>query len=137
MVWVAVLPVHQDDLIEEPGADRSRQLPKLEQDERASVDVVEPSVMAFATRAGERLQAFWLSLPVATTTVTPALMRLLAAVLIADGAGPRRLMFTTVTVGLTWLVRSHSIPEVIVELAAPPVQPNTRTDTNVTDLAMP
>ncbi len=49
----------------EPGAKRSTQVPKFENEERASVLVVEPTVFAAATRAGEPLQALALSLPAA------------------------------------------------------------------------
>ncbi len=41
----------------EPGAKMSRQVPTLENDERASVCVVEPTVIAEPTRAGEKLHA--------------------------------------------------------------------------------
>ena len=53
IVFVAVSDVYQADVIEEPGAKMSRQVPKFENDERASVSVVEPTVIAFAARAGE------------------------------------------------------------------------------------
>jgi len=44
----------------------------LENEERESVEVVDPTVMAFGTKAGEKRQASLLLLPPATTTVTPA-----------------------------------------------------------------
>jgi hypothetical protein len=53
IVFVAVSPVCQAEVIEEPGAKISRQVPKFENDERASELVVEPTVIALATRAGE------------------------------------------------------------------------------------
>ena len=49
----------------EPGAKRSTQVPKLENEERASVLVVAPTVFAEATRAGELLHALALALPAA------------------------------------------------------------------------
>lgn len=49
----------------EPGAKISTHVPKFENDERASVLVVDPTVIALATRAGEKLQAFALLLPAA------------------------------------------------------------------------
>ena len=58
IVFVAVSDVYQDDRIPEPGAKRSTQVPKFEYDARASVFSVAPTVMAFAARAGELLQAF-------------------------------------------------------------------------------
>jgi hypothetical protein len=52
-VFVAVFDVDHAEVIEEPGAKMSTHVPKFEKDERASVLVVEPTVMAAATRAGE------------------------------------------------------------------------------------
>ncbi len=66
IVLVAELLPIQEDVMLEPGANRSRQLPMLEKLERASVLVVEPTVSPAATRLGELLQAFApLSLPAA------------------------------------------------------------------------
>ena len=58
IVFVAVVDVYQAEVMLEPGANRSTQVPKLENDERASVLVVDPTVFADATRAGEPLHAF-------------------------------------------------------------------------------
>ena len=69
----AVFDVYHAERIEDPGAKRSRQVPKLENDERASDEVVEPTVIALAARAGDELHAFALLLPAATAMVTPAL----------------------------------------------------------------
>ena len=55
---VAVLLVFQDDRIADPGAKMSTTLPKLENDERASLLVEAPTVMAWVTRAGDELAAF-------------------------------------------------------------------------------
>jgi hypothetical protein len=52
-VFVAVSLVFQDEVMLLPGAKRSRHVPKLENDARASVLVVAPIVFADATRAGE------------------------------------------------------------------------------------
>lgn len=66
IVLVAVSLVFQAEVIDEPGAKMSRQVPMLENEDRASVLVVEPTVIASVTRAGEVLQAFApLSLPAA------------------------------------------------------------------------
>ena len=65
IVFVAVSLVFQDEVMLEPGAKMSRQVPKLENDERASVLVVEPTVIAFATRAGDVVHASVLLLPAA------------------------------------------------------------------------
>ena len=67
MVFVAVLLVFHAEVIEEPGAKMSRQVPMLENEDRASVLVVDPTVIAVGVRAGEVLHAFApLSLPAAT-----------------------------------------------------------------------
>jgi hypothetical protein len=66
MVFVAVLLVCQVEVMLEPGAKTSRQVPKLENDDRASEDVVDPTVIAAATRDGDELHAFALLLPAAT-----------------------------------------------------------------------
>ena len=58
IVLVAVSLVLHDDVMLLPGAKMSTQVPKFENDERASVIVVEPTVIALATRAGEVLHAF-------------------------------------------------------------------------------
>ena len=65
IVLVAVSLVFQDEVMLEPGAKMSTQVPKFENDERASVLVVAPTVTALATRAGDELQAFALELPAA------------------------------------------------------------------------
>jgi hypothetical protein len=53
MVFVALLLFFQAEVMPEPGAKMSRQLPKFDHDARASVLVVAPTVMAEAARAGE------------------------------------------------------------------------------------
>jgi hypothetical protein len=53
MVFVALSLVFHAEVMLEPGAKMSRQLPKLENEERASVLVVAPTVLAAGTRAGE------------------------------------------------------------------------------------
>ena len=65
IVLVAVSLVFHDEVMLEPGAKISTQVPKFEKDERASVLVVEPTVMALATRAGDEVQASVLLLPAA------------------------------------------------------------------------
>jgi hypothetical protein len=72
MLLVADVLVLQADVMLEPGAKMSRQLPKFEYDARASVLVVAPTVSAVATRAGDDVQASTFELPAATTTVTPS-----------------------------------------------------------------
>src|SRR2546429_53293 len=65
IVLVAVSLVFHADRIEEPGANTSTTLPKFENDERASVVVVAPTVIASVTRAGDELAAFVFELPAA------------------------------------------------------------------------
>ncbi len=62
---VAVSLVFQAEVMPEPGAKTSRQVPKFENEERASVLVVAPTVSAAATRAGELRQASAFELPAA------------------------------------------------------------------------
>jgi hypothetical protein len=64
-VFVAVSLVLHAEVMLDPGAKMSRQLPKLENDERASELVVAPTVTAAATRAGEELHALAFELPAA------------------------------------------------------------------------
>jgi len=63
MVFVAVSLVFHDEVMLLPGAKISTQVPKFEKDERASVVVVEPTVIALGSRAGEEPQASRLSFP--------------------------------------------------------------------------
>ena len=65
IVLVAVSLVLQEEVMLEPGAKMSRQVPKLENEERASALVVAPTVIALATRAGDVVQASALLLPAA------------------------------------------------------------------------
>ena len=73
----------------------SRQVPKFENDERASVIVVEPTVIALATRAGDELHALVFSFPAAIAYVTPSLMELATAVSSAVEMPPPKLMLAT------------------------------------------
>jgi len=125
MVLVAVSLVDQVDLMEEPGAKMSTQVPKLEKEERASVLVVEPTVMALGTRAGEELHALALELPAATAKVTPRLMAPLTAESRALLAPPPRLMLATA--GRVVVPATKLTPEMTPELLPEPVQPSTRT----------
>jgi hypothetical protein len=135
MVLVAVLEVYQADVMLLPGANTSTQLPKLENEERASVFVVEPVVSAEGARAGETLQAFWFSFPAATTTVTPAVVIRATAESVAEDAEPPRLMLATE--GPLALAATQSMPAITPELDPEPEQSNTRTGIRVTCLATP
>ena len=65
MVFVAVLLVFQAEVMLDPGAKMSTHVPKFENEERASVIVVDPTVLAARTRAGEELQALAFEFPAA------------------------------------------------------------------------
>jgi hypothetical protein len=95
MVLVAVLLVYQGAVMLLPGAMMSTQLPQFEKLDRASELVVDPTVMADEDRAGDTLQAFWFSLPAATTTVTPAFRIRVTALSVVVLAPPPRLIFAT------------------------------------------
>jgi len=64
------LPLY-DDVIDWPGAKMSTQVPKFENDARASVLVVAPTVIACGVRAGDCVQASAFELPAAMAYVTP------------------------------------------------------------------
>ena len=65
IVLVAVSLVFQAEVMLSPGAKMSMQVPKLENEARASVFVGASTVIASATRAGVKLQALALALPAA------------------------------------------------------------------------
>ena len=95
IVLVSVsLPFHADGM-SLPGANRSRHVPKFENDDRASVFEVAPTVIALGTRAGEELHAFVLLFPAATAYVTPSLMDLTTASSMTVAVGPPKLMLAT------------------------------------------
>jgi hypothetical protein len=94
-VAVAVSELNHADRIDEPGAKISRHVPKFEKEDRASVLVVEPVVIALAARAGELPHASALLFPAATAIGTPELLRLFTALSRALDAPPPKLMFAT------------------------------------------
>src|SRR3712207_9173664 len=135
MVFVAVSEVAHAEVLEEPGAKMSTQVPKFEKEERASLEVVEPTVIAAAVRAGETLQAFWFSLPAATAKTTPALIAPLTAESSAEDAPPPRLMFATA--GSTRFCATQLTPEMTPEVVPEPWQLSTRTARRLTLFATP
>src|SRR5687768_7232341 len=108
-----------------PGANRSRQVPKFEDDDRASVIIVEPIVSAFGVRAGEKLQASELLLPAAIAYVTPDAIDAVTASSTACEMPPPRLMFATA--GCTAFAVTQSTPAMTPANVPDPVQPRTRT----------
>src|SRR5262245_19674482 len=135
IVFVAVSLVFQAEVIELPGAKRSRHVPKLENEALASVLVVAPIVFAAATRAGEVVHASALELPAAIAYETPELIEVLTAVSSDVLAPPPRLMFATD--GATWFEVTQSTPAITPEFVPEPWQLRTRTACKVTDLATP
>src|SRR5689334_4548635 len=95
IVFVAVSLVFHDDVMLLPGAKISTHVPKFENDARASVVVVAPTVIALGSRAGELPQASRLSFPAATAKVTPSATAAATALSTADEAAPPRLMLAT------------------------------------------
>ena len=65
-VAVAVSLVRHAERMLDPGAKMSTTLPKFEKDERASLLVDAPTVIAAPTRAGEKFEAFAFEFPAAT-----------------------------------------------------------------------
>jgi heme/copper-type cytochrome/quinol oxidase subunit 2 len=65
IVFVAVLLVDHAEVMPTPGANQSTQSPWFENEALRSVWSVAPIVIASATRAGEKLQAFLFELPAA------------------------------------------------------------------------
>src|SRR4030095_919403 len=91
-VAVAVAELNKAERMPDPGAKRSRHVPKFENEDLASVVVVDPTVIALAARAGDELHAFALLFPAATAIGTPEFARLLTAVSSADEMPPPRLI---------------------------------------------
>ena len=83
------------DTMLEPGANTSRHEPKFENDDRSSVDVVEPTVMALGSPAGDTVHALTLEFPAATTKVMPSATPRDTARSSAADRGPPRLMLAT------------------------------------------
>src|ERR687889_119095 len=105
-------------------------------EERASDEVVEPTVMAAPTRAGERVQASTpYSFPAATATVTPELMRLLTAVSIEDEAPPPTLMLATA--GRTRLAVTQLTPAMMFDVEVVLAHWKTLTPRSIALLATP
>jgi hypothetical protein len=94
-VRVALSEVCPADTMFDPGANTSRQEPKFENDERSSVEVVDPTVIALGSPAGETVHALTVELPAATTNVTPSSTPRDTARSSAADRGPPRLRFAT------------------------------------------
>src|SRR5262245_42915257 len=132
---VFVPPFSQSDLIDEPGAYRSTQAPKFENDDFASEMVDEATVVVFAALAGDVLHASWFSFPAATATKMPDEARLFTAELSDEENPPPRLMLATA--GLMPFVASQFNAEMMPDVEPEPLQLSTRTARSFTDFATP
>ena len=121
--------------MDEPGAKISTTEPVLENDERASAIVDDPTVIASATLAGDELDASALELPAAIEYVTPLLIELRTAVSRAVETPPPRLMLATA--GLMWFAVTQSTPAMTPALVPEPLQLSTRTANRRTPFATP
>src|SRR5262245_48020666 len=119
----------------DPGAKMSTTLPKFEKDDRASALVLDPTVMAALTRAGDWLDAFVLPLPAATAYVTPAVIELFTAVSSDVLMPPPRLMFATA--GAARCDVTQFTPAITPEMLPDPEQFSTRTANSRAALATP
>ena len=135
IVLVAVLLVDHADVMLEPGAKMSTTLPKFEKDDRASLIVVAPTVMAVLTRAGEKPLASAFELPAAIAYVTPDPIELRTAVSSADETPPPRLMLATA--GPMWCPVTQSTPAITPDVVPDPEQLSTRTAKRRTAFATP
>src|SRR5215510_1890977 len=116
-----------------PGAKMSTALPKFENADRASPLVLEPTVIAALTRAGDELDAFVFELPAAIAYVTPELIEFATAESSAVLTPPPRLMLATA--GLAWFAVTQFTPAITPEFVPDPWQLSTRTANSRTDLA--
>ena len=126
---VALSELCPADTMLDPGANTSKHDPKLENDDRSSLDVVEPTVMASGSPAGDTVQALTLEFPAATTNVTPSATPRATARSSAADRGPPRLMLATAGTPLWWWVMIQSIPAMMSEVLPDPLQFITRIGT--------
>jgi len=135
IVFVAVSLVAHAEVMLDPGAKMSRHVPQFEKLERESLLVVEPTVIAAATRAGDEKQASALLLPAAIAYVTPELIEFETAVSSEELAPPPRLMFATA--GLIEFDVTQFTPAITPEVDPEPLQSSTRTARSIAFLATP
>ena len=129
-----LLPIHVDVMLD-PGAYTSTQLPKFENDDFASLIVDDATVVAAPALDGEKLHALALLLPAATAMNTPAFDRLVVAVLSDEEKPPPSDMLATA--GLMWFTRTQSRPAMIPEVDPDPLQLSTRTPRSIAPFATP
>src|SRR5262249_37712653 len=120
MVFVAVSLVAHADVMFWPGAKMSTTLPKFENDARASLIVLAPTVIAAETRAGDELAALVFEFPAAIAYVTPELIEFCTAVSSAVETPPPSLLCAPP--GLRWPRVTKSTPAMTPELVPAPWQ---------------
>src|SRR3954470_12107216 len=99
-----------------PGAYRSTQDPKLENDACLSAESLAATVTAPGTRAGEAVQASTAEFPAATTVVTPSSMTAWMAASTVLLAAPPRLRLATAGIPAAWFAAIQSRPATTSEL---------------------
>ena len=97
--------------------------------------MLDPTVIASATRAGEAFAAFMFELPAAIEYVTPEAIELRTAESSAEEGPPPRLMFATAGL-MRWPV-TQSTPAITPDVEPEPLQLSTRTANSRTLLATP
>src|SRR5688572_18550934 len=95
-----------------PGAQMSRQVPKLEKLDLASLRSEDATVIAAGSRAGVKLQALSLLLPAARAKTTPEAMALRTAVSIPAWV-PRAPRLMLATAGFCALAATQSMASAI------------------------
>ena len=120
----------------EPGANRSKHVPTFENPERWSVIVVEPTVRALASRAGDWKHAFPLLLPAETLKVMPA-DTAFATAASRGRAEPAAEAHVRDRRGNVALFRIQSTPAITPDVNPDPLQLSTRTGTMDIAFAMP
>src|SRR2546422_7828791 len=96
-----VAPMSQSDLMADPGAYASTQIPQFEYDAFASVFSEAATVNTPLAPAGDELHASALSFPAATARNTPAFQRFMTALLSAAELPPPTHLLATAR--LRWL----------------------------------
>src|SRR5215211_4679159 len=135
MVAVAVSFAMPAETMSTPGAYRSVQVPKFDNDARRSLMSLAAVVMAVAARAGDVRQASRLKLPAATTTVKPAAVARATAASSESVAPYCRLML--MTPGRCPLATTQSRPAAAWLVSPLPEQLITRTPCSRTRFATP
>ena len=103
LIVLVELPGIHADVMLTPGANRSTQVPKFENDARVSVLSVAPTVIASGVAAGEKVHASADELPAATAYVTPAAVeRVTAASSVASNEPPRLMLAAAGTLGFAF-----------------------------------